>query len=209
MRGTRSRRIVWVVAGALTVTIASFLAIGLILEDSWPAQLLQGAGVAGAREPVVFPSDSIDTEPSIPTGQGLFSSPGAEDLAGGIMGTQVTFQGLWGGYCKVWGTDPAHPLGAKYYSGLLKMLVEGSSVQAYCIDLQYKIKTGDTYQANVYVSAEGRGVLVWKAGRLRPNPGYHRCCTRPVRQHTCLSGPGSGGSGAETRADRGPDRFCP
>jgi hypothetical protein len=73
---------------------------------------------------------------------------------GGGTATQVTFVGLWGGYCTAWGTDPDHPDGVKYTSGTFKMTVEGQNWQGYCIDLHHSISSGDTYQANVHAGAE-------------------------------------------------------
>jgi hypothetical protein len=149
MRGTKRRWILAIVVGILVAGAAGFVAVGLVLEDSWPARLLAGAGV-WTEEPLVFPSEDVSSSP-LPRAQ---SSQTGRALAGGLSGAQVSFEGLWSGYCKIWGLDPDHHAGAKYYAGALEMLVEGSRVPGYCIELDRQIQVGDAYQANVYVSTD-------------------------------------------------------
>lgn len=164
MRGSKNRRILTIVVGVLVVAIVAFVAVGLLFESSWPGQLLQGAGVIGGGEPTIFPSESIVSSSIMPM---------QDPTGGGVTGAQVTFQGLWGGYCTVWGTDPDHPGGVKYNSGTFKMLVQGSEVQGYCIDLHHSIGVGDTYQANLHAGAEaGLCELQWiMANYHYNNPG--------------------------------------
>jgi len=52
MRGTTNRRILTIVVGILAVAIVAFLAVGLILPNSWPGQVLRGSAIqAGGAEP--------------------------------------------------------------------------------------------------------------------------------------------------------------
>lgn len=44
----RNRRILSILVGVLVVAIVAFVAVGLLVPDSWPGQLLQGAGLFGA-----------------------------------------------------------------------------------------------------------------------------------------------------------------
>jgi hypothetical protein len=163
MRGAKGRRILGVAVGMLVVAIAGFVAVGLILEDSWPARLLRGASVAGTEEPWIFPSEEAVS--------GLAVRPqSGRGLAGGITGTQVTFEGLWDGYCRAWGTDPNHPSGVKYYAGALKMRVEGTGELGYCIELGRNIEVGESYQANVYVSTDPELCAVyWILSKTHPD----------------------------------------
>lgn len=41
----RNRRILTIVVGVLVVAVVAFVAVGLIFPDSWPGELLQGAGI--------------------------------------------------------------------------------------------------------------------------------------------------------------------
>jgi hypothetical protein len=49
MRGSKNRQIITIVVGILAVAVVAFLAIGLIFQDSWPGQLLQGTAGGGTQ----------------------------------------------------------------------------------------------------------------------------------------------------------------
>ncbi|HFD39566.1 MAG TPA: hypothetical protein ENJ31_06940 [Anaerolineae bacterium] len=141
----RGKRIWTITVGVLVVAVVAFLAIGLLSGNSQLGRVLQGAGVAvGADVPTVFPGEAL--------GSAAFVSH--TPTAGGISGVAVTFQGLWGGYCPVWGTDTAHPVGVEYAAGTLRLLIEGESVPGYSADLRHTIRTDETYDANLHAGAE-------------------------------------------------------
>ena len=141
----RGKRIWTITVGLLAVAVMAFLVIGLLSGDSGLGRLLQGAGVAvGADVPTVFPGETPASAAFVshtPTG-------------GGVHGAAVTFQGLWGGYCPVWGTDAAHPVGIEYTAGTLRLLIENEPVQGYSVDLRHTIRTDDTYDADLHAGAE-------------------------------------------------------
>jgi hypothetical protein len=145
MRRSRTRRLVTVLSIILVVAVAGFVATGLLFGDSWAGQMLQGASVAVEGEPSVFPSSELVVDASVPQG---------EHPDQGFLDTTLTFQGMWDGYCPVWGTDPEHPAGVQYRAGAFSVLLDGQNVQAYDVDLHHPIRIGDAYQVYVYPSTE-------------------------------------------------------
>lgn len=145
MKRSKVRRVVLGMSSLLLLAIVGFLAVGLLNQDSWAGLMLQGAGVVIEGEPVVFPSDDLVFDASVPQAQ----TPANEALD-----TAITFEGLLGGGCPAWGTDPAHLDGARYYAGTFDLEVGGSRVQGYSLDLQHGISRQDAYRANVYASQE-------------------------------------------------------
>jgi hypothetical protein len=145
MRRSRNRRFLTMVGGVLIVAVVGFVAAGLLFQDSWAGQVLQGAGVAVEGAPSAFAALDVALDPSIPQGKGL---------EGGLADTPVAFQGMWEGSCPVWGIDTDHPSGVQYDAGTYKMLVEGASLPGYSADLHRIIRIDDAYQANLYASTE-------------------------------------------------------
>jgi hypothetical protein len=145
MRRSRNRRFLTVVGGMLIVAAVGFVAVGLLFQDSWAGQVLQGAGVAVEGAPSAFAAVDLALDPSTPQGQGL---------EGGLADTPVVFQGTWDGSCPVWGIDADHPSGVQYDAGTYKMLVDGASLPGYSADLHRIIRIDDAYQADLYASAE-------------------------------------------------------
>jgi hypothetical protein len=145
VRRSRTRRLFSVVGILLVLAIASFVAVGLFFGDSWAGQMLQGAGVVVEGEPAVFPSADLVVESSVPQG---------ERPEQGFLDTTMAFQGMWDGYCSVWGTDPEHSSGVQYIAGTFNVLIDGQNFQAYDIDLHHTIGLDDAYQVYIYPSVE-------------------------------------------------------
>jgi hypothetical protein len=60
----RNKRTLTIVVGVLVVAIVAFVAVGLIFKDSWPAQVLQGAGFLGAPTGGRVPTGAAGGEPT-------------------------------------------------------------------------------------------------------------------------------------------------
>lgn len=160
----RRRRALFAIVGFLGLLAVAFVAAALWSGADWLDQLLQGASVAMEGEPSVFPAANLVSNLSIPGGQ---------SLGGGLPDTPVILNGLLDGSCEVWGTDPGHPDGIHYTAGTFDLSVEGSGVQAYSIDLEHIVHSGDAYQANLYASSEpALCPALWILSNFtRDNPG--------------------------------------
>ncbi len=143
MRGA-NKWIVTLLINALVTATVAFLVVGLMCEDSWPGQMIHGAGVITQPSPDLFPKEEmVSAAPTVRT-----------PTPGGLGNAEVTFQGLWGGYCPIWGTDTAYPGGVRYTAGTLNIRIGDRSFQGYSADLRHTIRTGETYRANLHAGAE-------------------------------------------------------
>jgi hypothetical protein len=160
----RRRRALFAIVGFLGLLAVAFVVVALWSGADWLDQLLQGASVAMEGEPSAFPAANLVSNPSI---------PGGESLGGGLPDTPVVLNGLLDGSCEVWGTDPGHPDGIHYTAGTFDLSIEGSGVQAYSIDLERTMHSGDAYQANLYASSEpALCPALWILSNFtRDNPG--------------------------------------
>lgn len=88
-------------------------------------------------------------------GTGTPAPEGVPASPDGILGAgeSVTFDGWWGGSCKVRGW-----LGGNikiYNAGTFRMTVDGqSNIPGYCIDVNHSISTGDSWTADVNLATE-------------------------------------------------------
>ena len=112
-----------------TVLLALFTILALTLSASLSPVLAQeGARLGAASEGQVFPAEGISAPPYTPYG------------GAGIESSPVTFNGLWGGSCSVWGTDNYHASPTSYTAGTFRMTVDGmGNLTGYCIDVQHSV----------------------------------------------------------------------